>query len=56
MATEKLFYENQYIKEFQAKVVEVKEEEGKFKVLLDKTAFFPGGGGQLGDRGSLNGV
>lgn len=55
MATEKLFYEDQYIKEFEAKVVEVKESDGKFKVLLDKTAFFPGGGGQAGDRGTLNG-
>ena len=56
MSTEKLFYEDQYIKEFEADVLDVKEEEGKFLVLLDKTAFFPGGGGQAGDRGTINGI
>lgn len=55
MATEKLFYENQYIKQFEAQVLDVIEDEGKFKVLLDRTAFFPGGGGQSSDRGTLNG-
>lgn len=56
MATKKLFYEDQYIKEFEGEVLEVKEREGKFLVLLDQTAFFPGGGGQAGDRGTLNGI
>ncbi|MDD6794739.1 MAG: hypothetical protein PUE01_04915 [Clostridiaceae bacterium] len=48
--TEKLYYKDQYIKEFEADIVEVKEAEGKFYVLLDKTAFFPGGGGQDADK------
>ncbi|HEY5523832.1 MAG TPA: DHHA1 domain-containing protein, partial [Clostridium sp.] len=54
--TEKLFYKDQYIKEFTANIVEVKEQEGKLLVLLDKTAFFPGGGGQGSDTGFIDGV
>lgn len=53
--TEKLFYKDQYIKEFEGKVLEVTEREGKFHVFLDKTAFFPGGGGQASDLGTLDG-
>ena len=51
---EKLYYEDQYIKEFVAEVEEVKEENGRFHVILDKTAFFPGGGGQSADRGKID--
>jgi len=54
--TKKLFYKDQYIKEFTANVVEVKEQEGNILVLLDKTAFFPGGGGQSSDTGLIDGV
>ena len=53
--TEKLFYKDQYIKEFEGKVLEVTERQGKFHVFLDKTAFFPGGGGQSSDLGTLDG-
>lgn len=53
--TEKLFYKDQYIKEFEGKVLEVTERDGKFHVFLDKTAFFPGGGGQASDLGTLDG-
>ena len=51
---EKLYYENQYIKEFIAEIEEVKEVDGTFHVVLDKTAFFPGGGGQAADRGKID--
>ena len=53
--TEKLFYKDQYIKEFEGTVLEVTEKEDKFHVFLDKTAFFPGGGGQASDLGTLDG-
>ena len=53
--TEKLFYKDQYIKEFEGKVLEVTERDGKFHVFLDKTAFFLGGGGQASDLGTLDG-
>lgn len=54
--TEKLYYKNPYIKEWDASVKEVVQEEGKFYVILDKTAFFPGGGGQPEDSGFIDGL
>ncbi len=51
---QKLYYEDQYIKEFTAEIVDIKEVDGKFHVVLDKTAFFPGGGGQHGDLGFID--
>ena len=52
---DKLFYKNQYLKEFEAKVIEVKEVENKYHIILDRTAFFPGGGGQQCDLGEISG-
>lgn len=51
---EKLYYTNQYIKEFTAEIIEILEIDNKFHVLLDKTAFFPGGGGQFCDLGTID--
>ena len=48
MATEKLFYENVYCKTFQAKVLSCAAGKHGFDVVLDKTAFYPEGGGQAG--------
>ncbi|WP_242840852.1 alanyl-tRNA editing protein [Metaclostridioides mangenotii] len=53
LVTQKLYYEDQYQKNFTAEILEIKEVDGKFHVLLDKTAFFPGGGGQFGDTGNI---
>ncbi|WP_142415528.1 alanyl-tRNA editing protein [Hathewaya massiliensis] len=50
---QKLFYEDQYMKDFTAEVLNVKVIDDKFHVLLDKTAFFPGGGGQPCDLGFI---
>jgi len=50
---EKLYYDNRYLKEFTAEIVDIKEIDNKFHVILDKTAFFPGGGGQSCDIGTL---
>ena len=52
---DKLFYKNQYLKEFEAKVIEVKEVESRYHIILDRTAFFPGGGGQQCDLGEISG-
>lgn len=53
---EKLFYKNQYIKDFTANVIEIKELDNRFHVVLDKTAFFPGGGGQFCDLGKIDNI
>lgn len=52
---EKLFYTDQYIRSFTAELESVEEKDGKFHVVLDKTAFFPGGGGQFCDLGTIEG-
>jgi len=49
-----LYYENQYIKEFNAKILKKEISDNKIKIILDKTAFFPGGGGQSYDTGYIN--
>lgn len=51
--TEKLYYSDSNIKKFEAKVLSCSEENGKFAIVLDKTAFFPEGGGQFSDTGTL---
>ncbi len=47
--TELLYNFNSYIKEFEAKVIESNDN----KIILDQTAFYPGGGGQPCDIGKI---
>ncbi|MBE6733414.1 MAG: alanyl-tRNA editing protein [Ruminococcaceae bacterium] len=54
--TEKLYDIDSHLKSFEATVLECLKCEDKFKVLLNKTAFFPEGGGQPADKGTLDGV
>jgi alanyl-tRNA synthetase len=49
----RLFYEDPYGLEFEAKVVERRIHEGKPALVLDRTCFYPEGGGQPADRGTL---
>ena len=56
MTTEKLYYENCRLAVFTARVLDCREREGGFAVLLDRTAFYPGGGGQACDTGTLGDV
>ena len=50
--TEYLFHGDSYLREFSAMVISVNEETRS--VILDRTAFYPGGGGQLCDTGMLS--
>lgn len=54
--TEKLYDLDSYIKEFTATVLECDERDGGYKILLNKTAFFPEGGGQPSDIGFLDDI
>jgi len=54
--TERLYYDNAYIKEFDAVVEQVSEKNGKTIVTLNKSAFYPTSGGQPYDTGTLNDV
>ena len=51
--TEKLFYQDAYKTEFTAKVQEWIEDKKGLRVRLDRTAFYPEGGGQGADHGTL---
>lgn len=54
--TTKLYYENAYVQEFEARVISVTKVDTGFDTVLDRTAFFPEEGGQYSDTGTLNGA
>ena len=56
MKTLRLYYQDAYINEFDATVLSCASVKNGYAVILDKTAFFPEGGGQKGDVGLINGL
>ena len=54
--TMKLFYADCHMREFTAQVLSCEENGGKYRVILDATAFYPEGGGQPADHGTLGDV
>jgi alanyl-tRNA synthetase len=54
--TERLYREDAYLLEFDARVVGGREHEGRPAVVLDRTAFYAESGGQPWDLGELGGA
>ncbi len=54
--TDKLYYENQFLEEWQSEVKDIIQEKDKFLIVLASTAFFPGGGGQPADKGYIDDI
>ncbi|MHA1448729.1 MAG: alanyl-tRNA editing protein [Candidatus Hodarchaeales archaeon] len=50
--TQKLYLDDQYLKETEVKILRINSE--KSAILLDRTLFYPGGGGQPADKGTIN--
>ena len=56
METEKLYYQDPFLTEFTATVLDCQPGKSGFVVTLDRTAFYPEGGGQPADHGTLDGA
>jgi len=53
--TELAYYNDVYRQEVETEVLDVRSEENRHVVFLDKTIFYPHGGGQPADHGSIEG-
>ena len=56
METERLYEKDVHLRTFTARVLACQAGKHGFDVVLDRTAFYPEGGGQPGDQGTLDGV
>src|SRR5437868_4164255 len=53
MATDRLYYHDSFLYDFDARVVESFVRNGSHAMVLDRTAFYPTSGGQVHDKGTL---
>jgi len=51
--TQRLYYTDSYLAEFEATILEVQPAPPQFRVYLDRTAFYPASGGQPSDTGRI---
>lgn len=56
MPTERLYYNDSYLRRFEGMVIARSAWQGRPAVALDRSAFYPEGGGQPADQGMLNGI
>ena len=56
MQTRALYYEDGYLSRFFSRVIACEPAGEHWAVTLEATAFYPEGGGQAGDTGTLNGI
>ena len=56
METRKLYYEDCHLSAFSARVMGCEQTDRGWQIVLDATAFYPEGGGQACDLGTLGGV
>lgn len=54
--TERLYYGDSFLREFDAEVLSCEREGARWRVTLDRTAFYPTSGGQPHDTGTLGGA
>ena len=53
MPTQRLYYEDAYLQQFTAVVTSCEAQKDGYAITLDRTAFYPEGGGQPADHGTL---
>src|SRR5215475_10444624 len=54
MKTKRLYYNDPYLLEFDASILETRSMANRTGIVLDKTAFYPTSGGQPNDLGTIN--
>ena len=54
--TERLYYTDPYLREFDATLIDTVSHDGRTALVLDRTAFYPTSGGQPADAGAFHDV